>query len=226
MRKINRLPNSTPNCLTAPPKKKKATASTRQEEVTQMWVEKVSNYMSQKPEKKKEPNFGWYELRSAIIEALLNLTDNHCSFCDCWFNSDQAAHSTEIEHFKPKIKYPESAFDWFNLFVICRACNKIKGQEYKDLLLKPDNDKFSHDYFAYNVVTGEIYPNPGKDKEVQDAVEYTIKTYKLDRPELRKARKDALEHYNGNRDSLIRESYRDFIERFYTNVENTPNNHY
>ena len=70
----------------------------------------------------------------------------------------------EVEHFKPKSRFPELVYEWSNWLIACRYCNGAKSNEwpsggYVDPCARtrpawPDN------YFQFNMETGEIQPVP------------------------------------------------------------------
>ena len=112
MKKIKRI--KTPACLT---KQYKNTNKTVQQDRTEKWLRKVN---------KNKPNWNWYELDKCLKPLLLEMTQKHCAFCDKKFREDDIV---PIEHFKPKIEYPENAFEWTNLYPICPKCNLRKGKK-------------------------------------------------------------------------------------------------
>jgi uncharacterized protein (TIGR02646 family) len=56
------------------------------------------------------------------------------------------SHGSDIEHFRPKSKYPEHVFDWLNLLLCCTECGRLKGSQFplgKDdspLLIDPSEE--------------------------------------------------------------------------------------
>lgn len=203
MRKIKR--SSTPKCLT----NKNANGVTRKNEVTSMWTAKLNRGRG-------SSSWDWYGLNLILRPKLLEITHSHCAFCDKKFNKDEAANSVEIEHFKSKVNYPNLAFNWTNLFPICRACNSKKGEDFDSKILKPDTVRYNFKkYFIFNFKNGDISPNPMKSKRIQDRAKVTIDIYQLNRGGLPNARLDTLNYYNMT-SSIIPDinfyDYRDFIE--------------
>lgn len=41
----------------------------------------------------------------------------------------------EVEHLRPKSEYPELTYTWDNLFLVCRNCNGIKSDRFKDTII-------------------------------------------------------------------------------------------
>lgn len=63
-----------------------------------------------------------------------------CMFCE-------DSRGTDMEHFKPLAKYPESSFVWENLLWICTPCNRLKGDRLefdgagRPLLIDPTREE-------------------------------------------------------------------------------------
>jgi len=70
-----------------------------------------------------------------------------CMFCE-------DSRGTDIDHFWPKVPYPERTFVWENLLWVCAGCNRKKGPRFllddqgKPLLIDPTADNpWNHLYF-------------------------------------------------------------------------------
>lgn len=59
------------------------------------------------------------EIKSALTES----SHGKCAFCEC---IPSEGGYLNIEHFKPKARYPDSAFEWKNLLPSCAPCNGSK----------------------------------------------------------------------------------------------------
>lgn len=58
----------------------------------------------------------------AMLEAMCS-GGNRCMFCE-----DSAA--SQIDHFRPKSRYPELVFSWTNFLYACGRCNLVKGERF------------------------------------------------------------------------------------------------
>jgi uncharacterized protein (TIGR02646 family) len=142
----------------------------------------------------QNPNvsFYWHQYQNRsinhiLIEALEELTANHCAFCDFFPLGAQSRQT--IEHFRPKSQYPKLAYVWHNLFLCCDVCQTAKQEKYDKRLLKPDVTGYEfHRYFIVNQTTGEIKPNPRASIEDQERAKITIEFYDLNRTVRKKAR--------------------------------------
>ncbi|WP_224370718.1 retron system putative HNH endonuclease [Hyalangium versicolor] len=64
-----------------------------------------------------------------IKAALKTAFHGKCAYCESFILHIDYPH---IEHFRPKSKYPNKAFDWSNLLLACGVCNgsEHKGDEF------------------------------------------------------------------------------------------------
>lgn len=151
----------------------------------------------------------WYNYKSKPVNQhltplLREITNNHCSFCD-GFPMQQMVE--QIEHFKPKSKFPELSHQWENLFLICAKCNETKGEEFNELLLKPDENDFSFGkYFKMNF-DGLLEPEINLTEIEKKRVEITIKLYGLNKYGRPDARIDELNKNQNNQTGLYRFIY-------------------
>lgn len=74
--------------------------------------------------------------KKAIAFELRRMAHRKCAFCE---GKLELTAYLEIEHYWPKTIRPEQAFDWHNLFPICRICNNTKSDiDHGGMLIKPD----------------------------------------------------------------------------------------
>jgi uncharacterized protein (TIGR02646 family) len=127
--------------------------------------------------KKSKAVWSWKGKGKIIGKALFDCHKDHCAYCDCHPLKDDKGF--EIDHFKPKKKFPLEAFTYLNLFPCCNECNK-KMSGYSVLFVKPDEIGYKfEEFFRYDSFTGAILPNPSKSVENQKRAFETIKTFKL-----------------------------------------------
>lgn len=74
-----------------------------------------------------------------VKEALNKMYNGLCCYCEG--NSNLTSYE-EIEHYKPKSKYPELCFEWTNLHQICPRCNNTKKDKWDEVnpILSPTDD--------------------------------------------------------------------------------------
>lgn len=122
---------------------------------------------------------GYRHINRQIKPLLQTQTDEHCSYCD--FYPARQGDDT-IEHFKPKGQkaFYRFAYQWENLYFCCWHCQKAKGEQFDDALLRPDEPTYSFEkYFIFKFSTGEISVNPVASEVDKHRAEVTIKLLKM-----------------------------------------------
>ena len=168
-------------------------------------------------EKKTSKDFNWRQrkkqsVRDLILPALRSMNQEHCSFCDAFPLQGQSLEP--IEHFKPKITFPEEAYSWANLYYACEYCQNAKGNDWSQDLLRPDADDYLFNtYFEFDYTTGQLRARLTAKPEEQIQARTTIEMYALDTQSRRTRRRECLRAWqrdpNGELDF---ESDRDYLE--------------
>ena len=68
----------------------------------------------------------------------------------------------EVDHFRPKSRFPALVYEWSNWIFACHECNQAKGDKwsetgYVDPCAVPESDR-PENYFTFDTETGEIIP--------------------------------------------------------------------
>ena len=112
------------------------------------------------------------EIKKLLKEALLKEQENSCCpYCEIEIN----LNDSQIEHIKPKDKFPELLIDYNNLIACClenKRCGNSKANKWNELFINPVT-KNPEDYFEYDIKTGKII-SIFKDGEKYEKAEYTI----------------------------------------------------
>jgi len=87
-------------------------------ELTDKKVEKLTNTF------KVSGSSVWGKLY--ITKGLSDMSNNKCCYCECKLGKE--SNYLEVEHFKPKLLYPDLVVVWSNLLPSCRHCNGQKGE--------------------------------------------------------------------------------------------------
>lgn len=130
--------------------------------------------------------------RARIRRGLSDDFKGICSYCEksCEppTRSGNSRDEETIDHFRPRSKFPALSLDWQNLVYCCKQCNDAKGSQWpetNDLVnqvlkvgyvrFKPadryvnpslqQGQRSAHDYFDFDVDTGEIHPADGVNDE-------------------------------------------------------------
>ena len=169
---------------------------------------------------KKAPSYwNWHQYNKEKVVDILTkglsiISHFHCSYCGI-FPLKQSVGGRSIDHFKPKSKFPELAFEWENLFIACSDCQQIKGNNYPSLPpLKPDHPNYKFDYwFKINWVNNHIVPRASLTAEEQAIAQATLDWLGLNKGERPTARFDELEKFNNNTiKNVLKWSYPYFLE--------------
>jgi len=100
-----------------------------------------------------------------VKKALKVMFSSKCAYCESHISHIDYG---EIEHFKPKSKFPNSCFDWDNLLLGCSICNGklFKGNKFPEVeeggpfvnpVVENPNDFFEFD-FDPNTGTANVIP--------------------------------------------------------------------
>jgi len=116
-------------------------------------------------------NYKHPDNKSALVEASFD----KCMYCEEKILSSQFG---DVEHIKPKSKFPALEFNWDNLGVVCSKCNNAKSDNYdeKTPFINPYNDN-PEDHI---IATGTLLAQ----KKGSERGELTISTITLNRTEL------------------------------------------
>lgn len=111
------------------------------------------------------------------------------SFGKCMYCESKVTHVYfgDIDHIKPKTKYPSLKFEWTNLGFICAKCNSAKGDKYDNAT--PYINPYEEDPENFVLALGAFLKN----KKGNERGELTIKDIKLNRPELLEKRQTIIE---------------------------------
>lgn len=134
---------------------------------TSPWVEHYRHGRGQKPSNAKWRDF---------LEDLRKPFSGLCAYCE---ERDKG----EVEHFKPKSKFPELVYRWSNWGFSCHNCNQAKSDQWpphgyidpcaRSSAVRPEA------YFAFDTLTGEILPKEGLDPTQRNKAQRMIDDLKL-----------------------------------------------
>ena len=113
---------------------------------TPRWVQYYRNGTGRKPSDSKWQGFHG---------DLWNVFFGTCGYCE-------KECKGEVDHFRPKSRFPERVYEWENWVLACHVCNNMKGGEwppggYVDPCAKSGNAR-PDAYFDFDTTTGEILP--------------------------------------------------------------------
>ena len=114
-------------------------------------------------------------------DALQSASHGKCMYCE---SSVLHISYGDVEHIKPKSRYPQLEFDWLNLGFVCSKCNGTKRDKYSEE--QPFINPYDEDPDLYLVATGATLW--GK----TDRGKHTIVEIGLNRVDLLERRKEKL----------------------------------
>lgn len=96
----------------------------------------------------------WREFHADLAVAFSGL----CAYCE-------ELCPGQIDHFRPKSKFPALVYEWSNWVFSCHRCNQLKGDTWpaggyvdpcaKSKLARPEI------FFTFDTATGAVVPQPG-----------------------------------------------------------------
>mgnify|MGYP000702021129 CR=1 FL=1 len=112
------------------------------------------------------------EIKQVLKQYLLEEQENSCCpYCEI----EISLYNSQIEHIKPKDKFPKLLADHNNLVACClesKRCGNSKANKWNELFINPVTEN-PEDYFDYDIKTGKIIPI-FKDGEKNKKANYTI----------------------------------------------------
>ena len=131
-------------------------------------------------------------------QALLNATNQKCMYCESRITHIDYG---DVEHFRPKEKYPDLEFAWQNLGIACARCNReFKRDKFDETI--PFIDPFDEDPENHIVAIGDIL----KQKLGSERGELTIIDIDLNRGDLIEKRSAKMEELSVEIDRCMRAS--------------------
>lgn len=132
-----------------------------------------------------------------------------CAYCD---GELRATSPETIDHFLPtslsrRLGLFELELSWMNLFPACVECNSThKRNRWSIFLLRPDTDPVDA-YFAFDALTGALYPSPEAPRLARARVRRTIRLVGLNtelrcQARLRFFRRLQRAHAHGDRETI------------------------
>ena len=148
--------------------------------------------------------FRWRHLYAAVRAGLAAMTQERCAYCDGYPLGDTG--DDQIDHFRPRSRYPALVCTWDNLFLVCAACNGVKRDRWHDDLLRPDDADFAFErYFEYREQTGALAARTDASDDDRRRAEMTIRLLDLNRAGKCMRRRETVK--------LIRAALRDGVAR-------------
>ncbi len=96
----------------------------------------------------------WRKFRDNLSESFFGM----CGYCE---NECKG----EVDHFRPKSRFPERVYQWSSWVLACHDCNHMKGEKwpadgYVDPCARSRSER-PENYFDFDIETGEILTKAG-----------------------------------------------------------------
>ena len=135
------------------------------------------------------PDFADYRQYRSYLR---NDFGGHCAYCTSHESEIGGEDCFEIDHFRPKSKFPELVNDYKNLYYSCHGCNRVgaKGEVW------PSDEMLKKGYHFFDPMIEDPYELHMRERPTGLLVyktrvgEYSIKMLRLNRDGLVQLRKD------------------------------------
>ena len=129
---------------------------------TQSWVQHYRHRVGHRPN-----DAYWRDFHDDMERVFYSL----CAYCE-------EICKGEVDHFRPKMRFPELVYDWSNWLFVCHDCNQAKGgtwpaEGYVDPCALSESSHPEH-YFDFDVLTAEILPQEGLSQRCRNRAQKTI----------------------------------------------------
>lgn len=162
------------------------------------------------------------EIKQVLKQYLLEEQENSCCpYCEI----EISLENSQIEHIKPKNKFPKLLTEYDNLLACClesKRCGNSKANKWDELFINPITEN-PEDYFKYDIKTGKII-SIFKDGEKYEKAKYTINLLNLNDNRLCNIRRkyilEFLSYSSNNENNLSNypikfPSLRRYLEKFF-----------
>ena len=134
---------------------------------TPRWIQFYLNEVGTKPTDSR-----WREFHVDLLTRF----DGLCGYCECTCKG-------EVDHFRPKSRFPESVYEWSNWIFACHDCNQAKGDKwpiggYVDPCSVSESSR-PETYFTFDTKTGEALPMKDLDESRFDKAQRMIDDLRL-----------------------------------------------
>ena len=114
----------------------------------------------------------WREFSGDLADAFNGL----CAYCE-------EICRGEVDHFRPKSRYPDLVYSWSNWLFACHDCNHAKLDKwpprgYVDPCARSRGARPEH-FFSFDILTGEILPKEGLSRARHRKAQGTIDDLRL-----------------------------------------------
>ena len=134
---------------------------------TQGWVQHYRHRVGRRPS-----DTYWRDFHDDMERVFCGL----CAYCE-------EICKGEVDHFRPKSRFPEMVYDWSNWLLACHDCNQAKGgkwptEGYVDPCAHSQPSRPEH-CFEFDILTAEVLPREGIGQLRRNRAQKTIMNLRL-----------------------------------------------
>ena len=134
---------------------------------TVRWIQYYTQGVGSKPK-----DFHWRHFHSDLENVFLGL----CAYCE-------EITKGEVDHFRPKSKFPALVYSWCNWLFVCHECNQAKlntwsAGGYVDPCTTSTSERPER-HFAFDIQTGLISPHASLSSRRRHMARETIEALRL-----------------------------------------------
>ena len=118
--------------------------------------------------------------------ALISASYDKCMYCESKISH---TYYGDIEHIKPKSRFPDLEFNWDNLGYVCARCNGYKSDKYDEA--NPILNPYDEDPEAHLIVLGAVFAHKDNSEKGKVTIEEQSGVH-LNRPALIERRQDRI----------------------------------
>jgi len=151
---------------------------------TQRWIDYYRHGKGKKPNDSR-----WSDFHDNLCRVFWGI----CAYCE-------RRNKGEVEHFRPKSKFPELVYEWSNWLFACHDCNQAKGAKWpEEGYVDPCADSKSErpeNYFTFNITEkpiGTMLPRKELSERQGQKAERMIHDLDLNARRHLRARRDLIE---------------------------------
>ena len=130
------------------------------------------------------------------LDDLYRLYDGICAYICIYI--PQVTGGRTVEHFAPKKKHRNDAYEWSNYRLVCNVMNSRK-RDFEDVM---DPFEILDGWFHLQLTTMKVVPNYDLPPNIKDRINDTIMRLKLNHSDCIKARSNYYDEYIAHDDPL------------------------
>ena len=134
---------------------------------TPRWIDHYNHGVGSKP-----TDSHWRRFHPDLARVFFGI----CAYCEEFTPG-------EVDHFRPKSKFPHLVYSWSNWLLACHDCNRAKSDRWPEAGFVDPCATSASDrperYFTFDTLTGFVKPHESLDARHRERAEETIRALRL-----------------------------------------------